>query len=108
MKEPRYKLTIEVTLEEYLGLLWSIDGLHGDLRADRQTVRKIASFYRHFTSEHEVWRRIHFKCARKQVTQQARSKAIRGGRPVQPKAKTGQRVALEPHEWKLFGGLENT
>lgn len=64
MKQPRFRLTIDVTLDEYLALLWAIDGLHGDgWRPQKNTIRKIASFDREFTAKYYAWKAKHFKCA---------------------------------------------
>ena len=62
MREPRFRLELEVTFNEYLGLLWAIDGVH-NLPADRQTVKKIARFEKQFAAAHKTWRKEHFKCA---------------------------------------------
>lgn len=67
MKEPRYRITLDVTINEYLGLLWAIDGSHGDTKADKQTIRKIAKFEESFWQQHEEWRAGQFKCAGRTV-----------------------------------------
>lgn len=64
MKEPRFQLTIEATLDEYLGLLWELQG-RMNVKADKQTVRKIAAFEKQFVSAHRAWKKEHFKCAGK-------------------------------------------
>ena len=64
MKEPRFTLTIEVTWNEYLGLLWELQGGMG-MKADKQTVRKIAAFKEKFRREYNAWKRANFKCAQR-------------------------------------------
>ncbi len=70
MKHPRLRLSIEVTWNEYLGLLWSLESLdsggwqNGPWLPDRQTVRKIKSFERKFRKIDRAWREKNLKFLR--------------------------------------------
>jgi hypothetical protein len=63
-KEPLYRMTIEVSYNEYLGLLWALDGIH-NVPAQKNTIRKIAAHQRAIKSQYEDWRAANFKCAQK-------------------------------------------
>lgn len=66
MKELRFKMTIEVTYDEYLGLLWQLQGFRddlGEIKANKATVKKIARFAKEFHGKWKAWRRANFKCA---------------------------------------------
>jgi hypothetical protein len=66
-KEPRFTISLSVTVNEYLGLLWSMDGTHPGTKPDKGTIKKIASFRHRIIEEHDEWRRQHFKCAKSEL-----------------------------------------
>jgi hypothetical protein len=69
MKEPRLLLQIEVTYNEYLGLLWSLEGMLG-AHPDKQTIHKIKRFHKEFRKRYREWREAD-KRARKKLDSQA-------------------------------------
>jgi len=69
MKEPRFRLDMEVTLNEFLSLFWSLQWLDENAPdtatslPNKQTLRKLEREYRRIFREHNAWRRETFKCA---------------------------------------------
>lgn len=55
-------VTFEVSWNEYLALLWSLDGTR-NFHVEKQTIKKIAKFERNFQKEWRAWRKENFKCA---------------------------------------------
>jgi hypothetical protein len=65
VKQPRFKIELEVTWNEYLGLLWCIDGTSREHLPYKQTVRKIAKYEKEIEKAHREWAANNFFCAGK-------------------------------------------
>ena len=68
-KEPRFRLDMEVTFNEFLSLFWSLQWLDKNAPdaattlPDKQTLRKLEREYRRMTQEYSGWRSRTFKSA---------------------------------------------
>jgi hypothetical protein len=69
MKEPRYRLDMELSYDEVLGLLWSAQWVYKNAPDDvyyipqKQTIRKLEGAARRIGREANAWRRANLKCA---------------------------------------------
>lgn len=64
MKQPRFTITMELTYNQYLGLLWALKGF---CPAPVGIVKLVSKFEKDLDQRHAAWRREHFKCARQSI-----------------------------------------
>jgi len=70
MRYPRFKVTLEMTYDEYLGLLWSLQSLseggwaNGPWLPDKQTVSKVKAYHKKIKMADKDWRNKNLKLSK--------------------------------------------